>query len=233
MKPDEIRDLVRERIKELGLTYKELSGAARMNPTYIQQYLKKHTPLVLPEKVREAIAPLLGLRPSDLKPSTDLGSSTTAPSQEVRVAEEVSLPAFGDLPKDVPVYGTVVGGTGVGEFEVNGEIVDLVRRPPGISATKGAFALYVENDSMWPWRASGSLVYIHPDRKARVGDHVVVELKDNDGEHRSAVLKKLVSLGGLSVQLAQYNPPRDDLYIPTTSVRRIWRVMDWEELLGI
>ena len=138
----------------------------------------------------------------------------------------------GDMPRDVPVLGVTVGGDGGADFSMNGETIDHVRRPPRILGRRDVFALYVQNDSMSPWRESGGIVYVEAARPPQIGDYVVVELtplKDSDG--RPALLKRLVGLSGSKVKLHQFNPPRT-FEIERRKVHRLYRVMDWSELLG-
>lgn len=137
------------------------------------------------------------------------------------------------LPNDVPVLGTVQGGAGDGDFSMNGEVVDHVRRPAGIAQNKQAFALYVHGDSMAPWRQPGGLVYINPQRPPASGDHVVVELLPaHPGDPAPCQLKKLVRHTGTHLVLAQYNPPRE-FKVQIARIARFYRVMEWEELLQV
>ncbi len=201
---------------KVGASKQQISMLENGHRRLTQDWLVK-----LSQALGVSVAHLLGEAPT-----------TSPPASEVRPADDHQPIAAGVLPRDVPVLGTAVGGA-AGDFEVNGDVVDMVRRPPGLAGAKGIFALYVQNDSMAPWRMPGGLVYINPNKPARPGDHVVVELKASDGEPRPAFLKKLVSLGGSSIRLEQYNPPRDDLYTPANLIHRILRVIEWEEMLGI
>jgi phage repressor protein C with HTH and peptisase S24 domain len=139
------------------------------------------------------------------------------------------------LTHDVPIYGvTGVGYEGVGDFRFDGEIAGQTLRPPGLRSIKDAFCLYMQGESMSPWRNEGDRIYISPARPARVGDHVVVELKpEHEGEPGRAWLKKLIvrSPDG-SLVLAQYNPPNARIRVAANKVKRIFRVMEWEELLS-
>lgn len=58
-------------------------------------------------------------------------------------------PTIGSMPIDVPVMGTAVGGS-AGDFQLNGQVVDYVRRPPGISGNRGAYCIYMTGTSMEP-----------------------------------------------------------------------------------
>src|SRR5690606_31610516 len=93
-----------------------------------------------------------------------------------------------------------------GDFELNGDVVDFARRPPGIGQLRDVFALYVVGESMTPWRQPGDLVYCTRSRHPRPGDYVVVELKAEEGEAQAALLKRLVGLRGQRLVLEQYHP---------------------------
>lgn len=145
---------------------------------------------------------------------------------------EILPPQLLDMPKDVPVYGTAYGGQG-GDFELNGQLIDHARRPPSIASSKTVFCVYVQGDSMAPWRQPGELVYLNPDRPARPGDYVVVELQGKRGEPAPALLKRLVAVSGSTITLEQFNPPSKDIKVERRQVKRIIRVIDWMELLGV
>lgn len=116
---------------------------------------------------------------------------------------------------------------------MNGQLIDYARRPPGIAGSKTVFCVYVQGDSMAPWRQPGELVYLNPDRPARPGDYVVVELQGENGEPAPALLKRLVSVSAKELTLEQFNPAKRDIKINRNKVKRIIRVIDWMELLGV
>lgn len=180
----------------------------------IREWLAKHPPQVS-DGVEQQEPP----RPTEAVPAPD------AP-----------LPPYRrEMPKDVPVYGTVVGGDGqqTFDFELNGNVVDHVRRPPRIFGRADVFAVYVTGESMSPWRKPGQLVYVESAKQARAGDYVLVELTPRDGDSvRPALVKELVAVTPTKVRLSQHNPPKV-FDIDRRTVLRILRVMDWDELLGV
>ena len=223
-----------------GKTQRELAQALELDPAAVSRIIKGDRRLLADELTRilDFLGPDAAAVPG--APALELprgGSGAAAPwyegrASEVRGAGGSSRQDFGALAKDVPVLGSTVGGA-AGDFELNGETVDWVRRPPGIAGTKGAFALYVQGDSMVPWRKPGDLVYVNPARPPRIGDHVVVELKSAAGEPKPAFVKLYLRHAGKSVILAQYNPRIDDLAVPVDRVAQILRIMEWDELLGL
>jgi phage repressor protein C with HTH and peptisase S24 domain len=138
------------------------------------------------------------------------------------------------MPRDVPVMGTAAGSLSDGAFEMNdGEPVDFVRRGPGIAHAKMVYALYVEGDSMAPWRRPGGLAYVDPARKARIGDHVLVVMDGpKHGERPQAYLKRLEKITAEKLVLSQYNPVCE-LVMDARRVKEMHRVLEWEEVLGV
>lgn len=149
------------------------------------------------------------------------------------IAVDRDLPDVERMPKNVPVVGSSQGGDGFGWFQLNGQISDYVRRPPGIAHLRDVVATYVVGDSMRPWREQGELVYLHPTRPARTGDYVVLDLYGEDDEPGPALLKRLVAKTPTIYRLGQWNPLREDIEIEAVRVRKVWRVIDWSELLGV
>jgi phage repressor protein C with HTH and peptisase S24 domain len=155
--------------------------------------------------------------------------------------EPVRGVSFGDariapreMPRDIPVYGSASCGED-GLFEFNGEAADYVRRPPRLIAARDAYALYVANESMVPWREPGQLVYVHPVIVPRVGDYVVVQLhpkKEEQGANPEAYIKRLLRMNNESVTLLQYNPKKE-IQLRRRQIKSIHRIVDWSELMGI
>ena len=143
------------------------------------------------------------------------------------------LGASGAWARDVPVLGTTVGGS-AGDFTLNtGDVVDYARRPPTLARSSKVFVLYVQGSSMSRWREPGSMVYVDPARPPKPGERVVIECHpDRDGEPSPAYLKELVSRTATKVKLKQYNPEQSfDLTL--SKVKKIHRVIEWEELLSV
>jgi len=197
----------------------------------------------------DRLAPHLGVRPEEiLFPSegrilAKVASDTpiepripVAPHPNVDLSKAEPLPAsqrFGG-PRDVPVYGTAVGGGDEdGDFRFNGEQIDMAPRPPGIATRKDVFCLYVENDSMFPKFEPGERLYVDPHRKPRQGEYVVVELHgETEGEPGKGYIKRLVKQTPTRLVVSQFNPPKE-LEFEATQVKRVLRVIPTDELLGV
>ncbi len=142
-------------------------------------------------------------------------------------------PRRNEMPKDVPIMGTTVGGA-TGDFEMNGgEPVDFARRPPRIAGRRDVFCLFVQGTSMAPWRQPGDLIYVEVNRAPQNGDYVVIEMLPTPPDDiRPAFLKRLVSVSGNRITVQQYTPGKT-FEIDRRKVGRFLRVMDWSELLGV
>ena len=155
--------------------------------------------------------------------------------------EPMRLAPFGDdriapreWARDVPVLGSAACGQD-GLFEFNGDVLEYARRPPRLIGANTIYALYVANDSMFPWRKHGELVYAHPGWPVRVDDFVVVQLlpkKEHADPRPAAYIKQLVRQNSEGVTLHQFNPAKD-ISLKRREIKSIHRIVDWAELLGI
>lgn len=173
------------------------------------------------------------VEPGDAKPSDVAGPGGYRVEPNAVFEGPVTLP-LRNGPRDVEERGITVGGFGDDDsaFEMNGQIIDMVTRPPGIANRQGVFALRVANESMVPKFEDGERVYVEP-RKAAIGEYVVIELypRETDGAGKSFI-KRLVSQNSGRVTVEQFNP-RGRLEFERDEVRQILRVIPTAELLGI
>lgn len=139
----------------------------------------------------------------------------------------ITPPLRSEMPRDVPVLGTVSGGRG--GLQMNGDAVDWVRRPPRLAGRTDVFGVYVEDLSMVPAFKPGALVIVEKARPPAPGDDVVIEVIEN-GEQR-ALIKNLVFSNHKLVRLQQYNPAKE-IEIDRSNVVRMLRVMPLSDLLG-
>lgn len=241
--PETLKDRVQGRLDALGIGAVAAATGAGLERTYIRDIVtgKKKTVSVdkLP-KLAEALATTVEYLTfaSDV-PEQGAGERAKrpehpAPDIDLSKAENAPPPRRFSGPRDVPVYGTAVGGgRGDGDFRFNGEQIDMAPRPPGIASRKGVYALYVENDSMYPRFEPGNRLYVDPHRKPRPGDDVIVELHSEiEGEAGPGFIKRLVKLTPTRVIVEQFNPPRE-IAFEARHVRTLHRVIPMDELLGI
>jgi len=171
-------------------------------------------------------------RESLLKLSAELGVSVEDLLSNPVSHAQAPQPQPHQMPSDVPVFGTAVGGES-GDFSFNGEVIDYVRRPHGVAQARNVYALWVTGDSMAPWNQSGDLIYVTPTRPPAVGDHVVVELAGpHPGEAGTAMVKLLVGQTATHVRLRQYNPARE-FQIARARIKALHKVLSLRELMGV
>lgn len=158
------------------------------------------------------------------------------PASEVDLGAGVSLRGVATMKRDLPVRGTVVGGDN-GDFTFNGDVVDMVRRPPGLVGASSVFALYVHGDSMSPRFEAGDLVFVNPSRPPTPGSDVVVEMAPKPGEPVGpCYIKRLLRRTADKVVLRQFNPPpgvKQDFELDRQEIKNMWRVLTAAELLGL
>jgi phage repressor protein C with HTH and peptisase S24 domain len=150
---------------------------------------------------------------------------------EVTRALSQRSPGNRGFPSDVPVFGVAVGGSD-GEFYLNGEIVDYVRRPDGIRRSKEVYAIYVVGTSMVPRFEEGELVYVNPARPPSIGEYVVIQLKPADAAAPARALIKRLAKRGARIEVEQFNPPKT-LRFEGDEILSMHRVIPWNELLGL
>lgn len=109
--------------------------------------------------------------------------------------------------KMLPVLGMAVGGED-GRYIFNGSVIDYVVCPPSLENVAGAYAVYIDGESMYPRFKAGETVWVHPGKPARRGDDVIVQIKpsDDDGSPPWGYVKEFVGRQGNKLVLRQYNP---------------------------
>lgn len=147
------------------------------------------------------------------------------------VDANVVPPLRSQMPRDIPIFGTVSGGAGA--LQMNGDPIDWVRRPPRLDGRPDVFGLYVEDLSMVPAYRPGALILVERARPPSPGDDVVIELRpSNPREDQRAIIKRLVALTPTIVRLEQFNPAKE-LEFPRKQIIHMYRVMTLAELLGV
>ncbi len=109
----------------------------------------------------------------------------------------------------IPLYGHAVGGVD-GEFILNGNKLDEILAPPGLSPAHGAYAVTCAGESMEPRYYDGETVFVDPERRARRGDFVVAQIENpKEGMPPLAYIKRFVRHNDNELILEQFNPPKE------------------------
>lgn len=156
------------------------------------------------------------------------GAHVSVNKQEVRLSDDTHiLPEKSDMPEDVPILGTALGGD-PGGFVMLGE-TGFVRRPPRLAGRRDVFALFVQGSSMEPRYLPGELIYLEKRRPPQNLDHVVVEMKPGHDGVQEAYLKQLVGITPTKLRLRQYSPDRV-IELDRKKVLQVIRVMTLADL---
>lgn len=119
-------------------------------------------------------------------------------------------------PVQINVYGQAVGGVD-GEFEMNGNVIDVVWAPPQISEISDAYAVIVSGDSMSPRYEDGETAFIDPRRRPRRGDYVIAQIRKEEYGAPLAYIKRFERHNQNELVLSQFNPPKE-LAFPASQV---------------
>jgi SOS-response transcriptional repressor LexA len=91
------------------------------------------------------------------------------------------------------------------------EIVQHMPRPPVLADDKDAYAITIVGDSMWPRFRPGRHIAVSPRASLSLGDDVVVQLDDGDGDDDGGkeiqvMIKELVRRTPTFIELRQFYP---------------------------
>lgn len=149
---------------------------------------------------------------------------------DVRQLDHMNIVALrSEMPKDLPVLGSVSGGNGGVVMQV--EAIDYVRRHPSLVGRTDVFGLFVEDGSMVPAYNPGDLVIVEG-KPPQIGDHVVVEFKDSEHGDVKAILKKLKKVTSTTLELEQYAPAKI-VRLQRSTVIRQRRILTMMDLFGM
>jgi phage repressor protein C with HTH and peptisase S24 domain len=108
----------------------------------------------------------------------------------------------------IPLYGHAVGGV-FGEFILNGNKLDDILAPPGLSPARGAYAVTCAGDSMEPRYFDGETIFVDPTKRVSRGDFVVAQIANpNEGMPPLAFIKRFIRHNDKELVLEQYNPSK-------------------------
>lgn len=197
MATDNWREEIENLLQTHRLQMKAVSLAAGKGETFVRDILKRdRTPSTENlQAVRDAIARLAGRVPLAEERS------------EVRAAADVEMPSRDRMIKDIDVLGAAAGSSfGRGSFHFSMDPIDRVARPPGLVGIRGVYAVYVENDSMWPKYGPGDLVFVNKFRPPAPGDTVVIQTSEEEETEFAGFIKTLVRRTADWIECSQLNP---------------------------
>lgn len=126
----------------------------------------------------------------------------------------------------IPVYGLAAGAVR-GHLTLSPDPVEWVRAMPGIANVRDAYAMIVTGSSMEPRYLPGEIIYLHPHRPPRPGDHIAIQEMDKDGV--SVSLKRFERMTETHLITTQYNPPAEVRFL-RSRIQAVHRVLTLNEL---
>lgn len=185
---DAVRQLILDRVPNLSETSKKIGK----NHAYLQQFVHRGVPAKLPEDVRAALAPEMGVSPEDLRPVNGKTSGTGTVVDRPNHATHAQRPPSGAIPaadltgeRDLPVFGIAQGGRGA--LILSSEPVDHVLRPDPLLRVKDGYGVIVTEDSMAPEFRSGDIALVNPHLPPRAGDTCIFRHQDEDGSQVACI----------------------------------------------
>lgn len=195
-------------------SWKELSKAVGKNHAYLQQYFKRHVPLVLPPEVRRQLWQILEID-ADAPVVDDPIRAIGKPSGFAIRRDSHEVPYLGQ--NDLPIVGRARAATD-DALVLEGGMVGRTERPSYLVGVEDAFSIYVHGDSMVPRFKHGELAYVHPHKPPVCGDDVLVEFEDGTG-----IVKELVRRTKANVVVLQHNP-RKEITLDLRKIKRIVKI---------
>ncbi len=118
-------------------------------------------------------------------------------------------------PRDLPVLGSARGGSDGFDLDNGAAAMTYTDRPANLIGVQDAYAVYANGSSMEPRYYPGETLFVHPNRPARRGDFVVVQLAAEDGTTHG-IIKRFISLSHDALVVEQFNPPRKLTYVASS-----------------
>lgn len=151
----------------------------------------------------------------------------TSPAWLLTGGEEVE-PA---MERTLPVYGLAAGSL-AGQTVMTVEPIDFAPCPPTLTRVRDAYALMVKGSSMEPRYFAGDLIFVHPHRPVRPGDHAVIQVRKDPSGQTETWIKRFRGETEKDVLTEQYNPPAN-MNFDRKYVAAVHRVLTVNELLGV
>ncbi|EYR81799.1 S24 family peptidase [Shinella sp. DD12] len=202
---DSLEERLRERLNAaFGGNESELARAVGTDQQNINNFM---TGKVKGSHIWREVAAALQIPEDEMKRLIDERKGrrpSPAPNATIVPLNQVPTNA---LPKMMPVLGEAVGGAD-GEYIFNGQILDWVPCIPSLINVPGAYAVFLDGESMVPRYYPREIAYVHPTKPVRHGDHVVVQIRArSEDEPPRGFVKKFTGWKGARLTLEQYNPP--------------------------
>lgn len=202
---DDVRERLQFLMQKQGLNPASVSKALGLNHAYIQQFLRRGSPRVLPETVRIRLAHLLGVDQSELgSPALDVPS--LAPPSPATAGTFRPPPELVSHDEPLPVYAAAEGGQGT--MILSSEPIDQSPRPYMLRGVRDAYGILITGESMVPAFRPGDVAWVDPRLPPIRGTEAIFyAINDENGEARASI-KELVSWTDTTWTVQQWNPAK-------------------------
>ena len=224
MARDPVRETVRHLLRQNGIAMRETSLAMGRNASYLQQFLRRGSPVTLRRRDREALAGLLGCTPADLWPAEPVGPvEPEAPGADRRPA-----PAGAPLAAVPEIEVAAAAGDGALTGEDPPEIArwglpEAMLRHEGGAAPDNLRILRARGDSMEPLVGEGDRLIVDVSRRTPATGELAV-LWDGLG----LVVKRVEAVSGsdpAELRLVSANPVYAPYAVPAQDVHMVGKVV--------
>lgn len=212
-----LKNRIQDLREERRMSRQNLADAIEPATSHAQIYRLEMGQRKLTHDWMVRIAKALRVAPEDLLPNP--GGKPPSPLLRESVVDDATPLRIGSTqqpirPKDVPILGHAKAGVS-GLFIDNGTVRGLAMRPESLDGITDAYAVFVQDDSMFPAFKPGKLVYINPIRPVQAGDDVVIQLTDGQ-----ALIKTLKRRTERVFLFTQYNPA-DEIRIKPSEIKAL------------
>lgn len=118
-------------------------------------------------------------------------------------------------PRNLKVLGFVKAGR-IGWYPGNGETLEMTERPPMLIGVPDAYAVYVDDKSMFPALRPGYLLWVHPRKPAKPEDLVIIQVNEE-----TAFVKEYVRRTEKHIICRQHNPEEEVRYPADSTVHLV------------
>lgn len=155
-------------------------------------------------------------------PANDGGGEVETPVRQIGIVEA----------RDLPILDTERSERASGGFVLGDNVVEYARRPASLAGVKEAFAFYVPVNTMEPKLPEGSLQVVHPNKRIRVGDDVLLTVKLIDADAPMAYLLRISSLTSDQITGHGYRQPDTSISLNRADIVQMCRLLYVEDLIG-
>ena len=212
-----------DRLDRLGLKQRDLAAALNLEENKVSKVRGGERQFKGPEMIRA------------LEWLSDMEAASPTPNA---VPVKLDIDAGRPLARDLPIYGTALGGEvtidgcEVEQIELDtGDVIGWAKRPTPLAGRADVYAVYVQGASMYPRYDGGDLAYGEEKRPPHIGDDVIVYLRNGEDRAGACLIKRLVRRSASYVELEQFNPACT-FKIDTARILKMHRVIPYGELLS-